>query len=63
MYVYSVISELEKKVFSLFGNISNISRDEEAEGLRVSFASGEIHSYQPQSRPGPAARDRINWMN
>ena len=59
----SVISELEKKVFSLFSNITNISRDEEAEGLRVSFASGEIHSYQPQSRPGPAARDRINWMN
>ena len=55
------ISELEQRVFSLFSGISGISRA--GAELRVSFRSGEIHCYQPQARPGPATRERVNWMN
>jgi len=55
------VYEREKKVFSLFSGISSISRA--GTELRVSFSSGESHCYQPQARPGPATRERVNWMN
>jgi len=55
------VHELEQRVFSLFSGISGISRA--GAELRVSFRSGEIHCYQTQARPGPATRERVNWMN
>merc|ERR1712168_1221289 len=54
------IYEVEKRVFKQFESLSNVKR--EGDALVITFGSGEQQKFDPEARPEPASKDKINWM-
>ena len=52
--------EVEKRVFKQFESLSNVKR--EGDALVITFGSGEQQKFEPEARPEPASKHKINWM-
>ena len=61
-FVVTIIHlEIEKRVFKQFGSLSNVKR--EGDALVITFGSDKLIKFDPEARPGPASKEKINWMN